>query len=75
MTRRIDTETLIQAPPQRVWSVLTDFAAYSQWNPFIVSITGIILWSSLKGRAQHGFAILVLGTVLSFLVYYLWVPS
>ena len=40
----------------------------------IVSFTGIILWSSLKGRAQHGLAILILGTVLSIAVYFIWVP-
>jgi hypothetical protein len=55
MTRRIDTEILIQAPPQRVWSVLTDFAAYSQWNPFIVSITGRAEWGArLMVRIQAG---------------------
>src|ERR1035438_9124142 len=27
----------------------------------IVSITGLILWSSLRGRAQHGFAVLISG--------------
>jgi len=40
MTRRIDTELSIAASPERVWSVLTDFAAYPQWNPFIESIEG-----------------------------------
>jgi hypothetical protein len=25
----------INAPAQRVWQVLTDFVAYSEWNPFI----------------------------------------
>lgn len=40
MTRRIDTGIFIAAPPERVWEVLTDFAAYPEWNPFIESITG-----------------------------------
>lgn len=44
MTRHIDTEILIQAPPQRVWRVLTDFAAYPDWNPFIVSLQGTPEW-------------------------------
>ena len=30
----------IQAPPSRVWSVLTDFAAYAEWNPFLPSVEG-----------------------------------
>lgn len=66
MTRRIDTEILIQAPPQRVWSVLTDFAAYSQWNPFIVSITGRAEWGERlavhiqAGGKQHLFKPVVL---------------
>ena len=34
------TEIEIAASPARVWAVLTDFAAYHQWNPFITSIAG-----------------------------------
>ena len=37
----IDTTIDIAASPSRVWSVLTDFAAYPQWNPFIVRIAGV----------------------------------
>ncbi len=40
----------------------------------LVSITGLILWSSLRGRAQHGLAVLMLGLALSLMVYWLWVP-
>jgi hypothetical protein len=55
MGRHIGTEILIQAPPRRVWDVLTDFAAYPQWNPFIVSIEGRAEWGArLTLRIQAG---------------------
>ena len=36
----IRTEVTIAAPPAEVWSVLTDGAAYRDWNPFIVDMKG-----------------------------------
>jgi hypothetical protein len=30
----------IEASPERVWEVLTDFAAYPSWNPFLTRISG-----------------------------------
>ncbi|HEY4127664.1 MAG TPA: SRPBCC domain-containing protein [Gammaproteobacteria bacterium] len=55
MTRHIDTEILIQAPPTRVWSVLTDFASYPDWNPFIVSLAGKAEWGErLAVRIRTG---------------------
>lgn len=41
MSRRIDTEISIAAPPDQVWQVLTAFAAYPEWNPFIEAIEGV----------------------------------
>ncbi|HMK88328.1 MAG TPA: SRPBCC domain-containing protein [Methylocystis sp.] len=37
---RIETRMEIDAAPSRIWSILTDFSAYPEWNPFIVSLTG-----------------------------------
>lgn len=55
MTRHIDTQILIQASPEKVWGVLTDFASYPRWNPFIVSIEGRAEWSErLRVHIQAG---------------------
>ncbi|WP_292365487.1 SRPBCC domain-containing protein, partial [Methanoculleus sp. UBA208] len=40
LVREVRAETVIAAPPAVVWRVLTDFAAYPDWNPFILSIEG-----------------------------------
>lgn len=40
MAKQLTTEILIHASPAKVWSVLTDFEAYPEWNPFIHSIQG-----------------------------------
>nr|WP_255305408.1 SRPBCC family protein [Acidithiobacillus ferrivorans] len=32
---QIETNIEITATPERVWSILMDFPAYPQWNPFI----------------------------------------
>jgi hypothetical protein len=34
------SEIEIDAPAERVWHLLTDFASYPEWNPFIRSISG-----------------------------------
>ena len=36
----LETRIEINASAERVWSLLTDFPAYPQWNPFIPSIEG-----------------------------------
>ena len=38
--RELWTEIQIDAPPERVWRMLTDFDAYPDWNPFLRSIEG-----------------------------------
>lgn len=40
MSKEIKTEILIHTAPSKVWSVLTNFKSYPQWNPFIKSISG-----------------------------------
>lgn len=37
----IRTEIDIEATPERIWSILLDFPAHPQWNPFIRSIIGV----------------------------------
>lgn len=34
------TEIEIDATAETVWAILSDFAAYPQWNPFIVELKG-----------------------------------
>lgn len=36
----VETEITVQGTPARLWSVLTDFATYPEWNPFIREASG-----------------------------------
>ena len=38
--RVLETHIDIDAGAEAVWAVLTDFAAFGEWNPFITSIDG-----------------------------------
>lgn len=40
MADTVDTDITIAAPPEVVWRILTDFAGYARWNPFIVEAAG-----------------------------------
>ena len=40
MAKEIKTEILINASPEKVWSILMDFDKYPNWNPFIKSLEG-----------------------------------
>lgn len=53
MQKEITTQVQIAATPKQVWRVLTDFDSYSEWNPFIKSITGSVKVGS-KIRAELG---------------------
>jgi hypothetical protein len=39
--RVLETSVEINASPEQVWAVLTDFDAYPEWNPFVTSIAGV----------------------------------
>jgi hypothetical protein len=38
--KSIETEITIRGTPEQVWSVLTDFRKYPDWNPFIREASG-----------------------------------
>ncbi len=38
--KEIKTEILINASPEKVWAIFSDFNNYPNWNPFIKSLTG-----------------------------------
>lgn len=42
MSFDVKTEISIQASPDKVWKIFTDFDSYPKWNPFIKSIQGIV---------------------------------
>ncbi len=46
MRHEIATAIEISASPERVWSVLLDFARYPEWNPFVRSIEGFPMEAS-----------------------------
>jgi hypothetical protein len=43
--RELQTSIEIDATPERVWEILTDFDSYPDWNPFI---------RSARGKAETG---------------------
>lgn len=38
--RSVHDQIDIDAPPERVWEVFTDFVSFPSWNPFIRKLTG-----------------------------------
>jgi len=38
--KKLKTEIIIDAPTEKVWSILMAHETYPKWNPFITSITG-----------------------------------
>ena len=52
--KSIHTEIEINAPVEKVWSILTDFKTFPEWNPFVRSITGNVqVGSSFKVVLQQ----------------------
>ena len=51
MDKQLHTSIDIDATPERVWEILTDFAAYPQWNPFMPEVTGTPAWASASRSA------------------------
>lgn len=52
---QIDTEIEIAASAAKVWVILSDFAAYPVWNPFVHAISGEAkVGSSLQVHIQAG---------------------
>jgi hypothetical protein len=47
--KEIHTETEINASAEKVWAVLTNFAAYPAWNPFVRIVEGEV---SVGARLQ-----------------------
>jgi hypothetical protein len=39
--KEVRSEIVINSYPENVWKILTDFATYDQWNPFINKIIGL----------------------------------
>ena len=53
MSIQLRTETEIGATAERVWDILTDFAAYPAWNPFIPRLDGsVAVGARLDARLQ-----------------------
>ena len=40
MAMHLITTVTIEATPEQVWKVLTDFEKYPEWNPFVKKLTG-----------------------------------
>ena len=69
MSYRIETQIAIDAPPERVWAVVADFARYPEWNPFILEVIGVVReGASVRYRFEfpRGVRIWAAATVLRY---------
>ena len=53
MIQLIHSNLDIEASPAKVWSIIVDFAAYPEWNPFIRRITGSMRVGSRLTTDMH----------------------
>ena len=53
--KSLQTEIIINAPAEKVWAILTDFAAYTAWNPFIKKLEGKpVVGETLRVELNNG---------------------
>ena len=53
MRTEIKTQIEINASPEKIWKILTDFNNYPNWNPFIKQLTGEVkVGSKIKVKIQ-----------------------
>ena len=57
--KHLKTEITINATPEHVWNILTDFAAYPEWNSFIIGMVGkaeegqtLVMKATLNGKVN-----------------------
>ena len=52
--REIRTEIEIAAPPTKVWSILTDFDKWKEWNPIVNQASGVASLGSKLSVTMRG---------------------
>jgi hypothetical protein len=51
--KEIRTEVEIASPPDVVWGILTDFASFPSWNPFMIEASGeLVVGSQLRVKLR-----------------------
>ena len=67
MAKRLRAQIEIEADAERVWQVLTNFGAYSEWNPFMTQAEGAAVVGervTIRMQPQGGRAVTFRPTVL-----------
>jgi uncharacterized protein len=54
-----------------VWAIVIDAVAILL---LVISLTGLILWTSLRTRGNHGLTLMGLGALVGVVVYFVFVP-
>lgn len=47
--RSIAASSIIQAPIERVWSILIDLERYPEWSPFVIKVDGTLTLGTMLG--------------------------